>query len=191
MSLYSLLFDTPTHFVGGGTPRRFIPTKWGLDPLGVIVKGIFCQRGPLCLSLYWVLSGVDVLRKDANLIAKPRGEKTHRQRMLDHVWKKRIDSGYLFLGDWHDCGIPGEKRQTAIDQKNGWKLTVSETEEVAFMDAWGDPIYATEEEIAAAKLLPFNQRLYNMPRKTVGPDSYDEGQDVQIVSDYSSAADQP
>ena len=144
----------------------------------------------LFASHYWVLSGVDVLRKDANLFAKPRGEKTNRQRMLEHAWKRRIDSGYLFLGDWHDGGIPGEKRQTAIDQKNGWKLTVSETEEVGFMDAWGDPIYATEEEIAAAKLLPFNQHLYNMPRGTVGPDFYDEGQDVQIVSD-SSAADQP
>ena len=33
----------------------------------------------------WVLSGVDALRKDANLFAKPRGEKT----------QKRIDSGYL------------------------------------------------------------------------------------------------
>ena len=35
---------------------------------------------------YWVLSGVDVLRKDANLFAKPTGEKTLRQRMLEHVW---------------------------------------------------------------------------------------------------------
>ena len=67
---------------------------------------------------------------------------------------------------------------------------MSGTEEVAFMDAWGDPIYATEEEIAAAKLLPFKQHLYNTPRGTVGPDSYDKGQDAQIVSD-SSAADQP
>ena len=109
--------------------------------------------------------------------------------MLEHVWKRRIDSGYLFLGDWHES-IPGEKRQTAIDQKIGWMLTVTETDEVAHMDDLGDPIYATEEQIAAAKLLPFNQRLYNLPRGTVGPDFYDEGQDAQTAPE-PSVADQP
>ena len=138
---------------------------------------------------YWVLAGVDVLRKDANLFAKPRGEKTHRQHMLEHIWKRRIDSGYLFLGDFdeHDELLPGQKRQTAIDQKNGWLLTVSETTEVAHMDDAGDPVYATKEQIEAAKLLPFNQRLYNMPRGTVGPDFYDEGQDVQVPAEPSEA----
>ena len=138
---------------------------------------------------YWVLAGVDVLRKDANLFAKPRGEKTQRQYMLEHIWKRRIDSGYLFLGDFdkHHELIPGEKRQTAIDQKNGWLLTVTETDEVAYMDDVGDPVYATKEQIAAAKLLPFNQRLYNLPRGTVGPDVYDEGQDVQTAPELSTA----
>ena len=121
---------------------------------------------------YWVLSGVDVLRKDANLFARPPGEKTRKQIMLDHVWKKRMDAGYLFLGDWHDGGIPGERRQSAIDV-NGWKVTVTDLEEIAHMRVMGDPIAATDEEIAAAKLLPFNQRLYSMPLGTVGPESFD------------------
>lgn len=138
---------------------------------------------------YWILSGVDVLRKDANLFAKPRGEKTRRQMMLDHAWKKRIDEGYLLLGDLRDGEFPGAKRQTAIDG-NGWKVTVTDPDEIAHMDAVGDPIVATQEEIDAAKLLPFNQRLYNMPRGTAGPGSFAGVQDLPDVP-TPSADDQP
>ena len=35
---------------------------------------------------YWVLAGVDILRKDANLFAKQRGNKTRKALMRERVW---------------------------------------------------------------------------------------------------------
>lgn len=58
------------------------------------------------------------------------------------------------------------------------------------MDAMGDPIVATQDEIDAAKLLPFNQRFCSVPRGTVGPGSFDGAQDLQVVPEPSSV-DQP
>ena len=73
---------------------------------------------------YWVLAGVDILRRDANLFAKQRGNKTRKALMRERVWNKRFDEGYLCLGDWYEP-FPGELRQHAITG-TGKKVALTE-----------------------------------------------------------------
>ena len=114
---------------------------------------------------YWVLAGVDILRRDANLFAKQRGNKTRKALMRERVWNKRFDEGYLCIGDWYEP-FPGEIRQHAITG-TGKKVALTEFEEIAILDDWGEWEDATQEEIEAARKLPFNVRAYQQ-RGTAG-----------------------
>ena len=114
---------------------------------------------------YWVLAGVDILRRDANLFAKQRGNKTRKALMRERVWNKRFDEGYLCLGDWYEP-FPGELRQHAITG-TGKKVALTEFEEIAILDDWGEWEDATQDEIEAARKLPFNVRAYQQ-RGTAG-----------------------
>ena len=114
---------------------------------------------------YWVLAGVDILRKDANLFAKQRGNKTRKALMRERVWNKRFEEGYLCLGDWYEP-YPGEIRQHAITG-TGKKVALTEFEEIAILDDWGEWEDAAQEEIEAARKLPFNVRAYQQ-RGTAG-----------------------